>query len=345
MSKIKNKYFKKIDPFNTKPSNLGDLNDFKMKLISLSKKIHKEKFVKINKCLICKNSRIKKIFTSRKFEWMECPKCRHHQKKSMPKYEDLIKFYNEDTVENYLNEINIDYRVKNLALPKYNFIKAFIKNNKKKRWLDLASGLGDMPFLLKKKGWEVTSTEIFAPFIEFAKKKLNVIHSKILLENYFKEHSRKKNKKFDVVGALGYFDILSNPLKDAKIINQLLNKNGIIAVNIPINDSVSGALTKLFPEDSLRQITPMDFSVFSKKSIFLMLKKAGFEVVGVWHHGLDYYEMISKLIQNTKKNRYQHDDQIKMLGGLFNEMQKVIDKNKLSDLLLICAKKVKNVKP
>ena len=338
---MKKFFFKAIDPKKTKPINFQDLELFKNKLVKLSKKINKEKFIDISKCLICNNKKIKKIFTSQNFKWMECSSCGHHQKKSMPKYENLLKFYNDDTVENYLNEININYRLKNLTLPKYDFIKKFIKKNNGKKWLDLASGLGDMPYLLKKKKWNVTSTEIYKPFIEYAKKKLGVEHTNLLLDEYFNHHKKNNLEKFSVIGALGYFDILPDPTKHAKIINKLLKKNGTIAVNIPINDSFSGILTSIFPEHSLRQITPMDFSVFSKKSIFKMLKNAGFKVTGVWFHGLDYYELISKLIQ--KSNQYSDEKKIKLLLDFFNVFQEIIDKKEMSDLMLICAKKVKEV--
>ena len=260
----------------------------------------------------------------------------------MPPYEDLLKFYNEETVENYLNEINIDFRLKNLTIPKYKFISKNINKKINKNWLDLASGLGDMPYYLKKNQWQVTSTEIYKPFIEFAKNELNVAHINMLLDEYYEFHKKSSLQNFSVVGALGYFDILPDPLKHAKIINNLLVMGGTIAVNIPINDSVSGIMSEMFPNQSLRQITPMDYSVFSKKSIFKMLKSSGFEITAIWYHGLDFYEIITKLIQN-KKNDVSYE-KIDILLGLFNDFQKIIDKNEMSDLLMICGKKIKEVK-
>ena len=57
---------------------------------------------------------------------------------------------------------------------------------------------------------------------------------------------------------------------------------------------------------------------------------------------LDFYEIITKLIKNKKNN--VNDKKIDILLGLFNDFQKVIDKNKMSDLLLICGKKIKEIK-
>ena len=70
-----------------------------------------------------------------------------------------------------------------------------------------------------------------------------------------------------------------------------------------------------------------------------MLNKSGFKIKGVWYHGLDYYELISKLIQKRKK-------QVKKGSRFFffNDFQKIIDKNKMSDLLLICATKIKEIR-
>ncbi len=338
---MKIKFSKKLDPSQTKPIKKTDLIEYNKKLSNLSKRIHKEKFFEIKKCLICKSNKLSDVFSSRNFNWTKCTRCDHLQKKAMPKYKNLLKFYEIETVENYLNEIDINFRIKNLTKPKYNFIKKSLSKTKNKSWLDLASGLGDMPYFLSKNGWEVTSTEIYDPFIKFAQEKLNVYHKKLLLDEYFDFHSKNNLKNFDVVGALGYFDILPNPLEHSKIINKLLKINGSIAINIPINDSFSGILSHMFPDNSLRQITPMDFSVFSKKSIFKMLELSGFEITSLWFHGLDYYELLSKIIQ--KSNVTLDDYQNKILLNLFNDIQKVIDKNKLSDLLLICAKKIREI--
>ena len=78
--------------------------------------------------------------------------------------------------------------MKNLTIPKYKFILKYYQNNK--NWLDLASGLGDIPYYLKKNKWEVTSTEVYNPFIEFAKDKLGVFHTNILLDEYYEFHKK-----------------------------------------------------------------------------------------------------------------------------------------------------------
>tara|TARA_B100000035_G_scaffold262185_1_gene233515 strand:- start:754 stop:1776 length:1023 start_codon:yes stop_codon:yes gene_type:complete len=336
------KYSKKLDPRYTKPFKSEDLDVNNKKFNLLAKNINLLDSFPIKKCLICDSKKLKDAFFSRNFMWSQCSKCNHLQKKQMPLYEDLLEFYNQETVENYLNEVNIDFRLKNLTIPKYKFIIKNINKNINKNWLDLASGLGDMPYYLKKNKWKVTSTEIYNPFIEFAKDKLGVSHTNMLLDEYYEFHKKSSLQNFSVVGALGYFDILPDPLKHAKIINNLLVMGGTIAVNIPINDSVSGIMSEMFPDQSLRQITPMDYSVFSKESIFKMLQLSGFEITAVWYHGLDFYEIITKLIQNKKND--VNDKKIDILLGLFNDFQKVIDKNKMSDLLLICGKKIKEIK-
>ena len=125
--------------------------------------------------------------------------------------------------------------------------------------------------------------------------------------------------QFDVVGALGYFDILPDPLNHCKIINNLLCNNGTIAINIPINDFLTGLLTEMFPDISLRQVTPMDYSVFSQKSILKMLELSGFEITALWYHGLDFFELITKIVQT--QNNEVDPRKINKLIGLFNEFQ------------------------
>ena len=53
---------------------------------------------------------------------------------------------------------------------------------------------------------------------------------------------------------------------------------------------------------------------------------------------------IGNIGQWTNKKNNVNDKKIDILLGLFNDFQKVIDKNKMSDLLLICGKKIKEIK-
>ena len=78
---MKIKYSKKLDPKSTKPTNDKDLIEFDQKLNKLSDSIKKKKLIKIDKCLVCSSQNLKKIFSSRKLEWVECFECGHYQKK------------------------------------------------------------------------------------------------------------------------------------------------------------------------------------------------------------------------------------------------------------------------
>jgi 2-polyprenyl-3-methyl-5-hydroxy-6-metoxy-1,4-benzoquinol methylase len=138
--------------------------------------------------------------------------------------------------------------------------------------LDLASGVGDMPSLVAKEGWDVKSTEIHKPFIKFAKETLDVFHHELTIHDYLKNHKQNGADAFDVVGTFGYFDMIPDQTADAIVINKLLKLGGHIGVNIPICVSLTGQLALLLTETSLRTLLPTDYSVFSKESIFLMLE-------------------------------------------------------------------------
>ena len=77
-------------------------------------------------------------------------------------------------------------------------------------------------------------------------------------------------------------------------------------------------------------------SSFSDKSIRILLDNAKLKVVSTWYFGQDIYELIGNTLTYGNFENHQIIDS---MYNITNDLQKVIDKNKLSDTMLILAKK------
>lgn len=333
-------FFKPIDPKITKGNHTANLSEVAAEFRANSEYLLSLDQIAVPACIICGAADQSQSYNCRGFKWVKCKDCGHLYKAHMPSYEAVLDHMHQNTIEVYLHEKSLDYRLENITRPKYDFMRRYVKGAPGK-WLDLASGLGDMPHLLKQDGWSVDSTEIHKPFIDFAKNRLNIDHQNLPIDQLHNRHKANDQTPYDVVGAFGYFDMLPDPTEHARIINRLLKMGGHIGVNIPIGESLTGDLGLLWPDNALRCLLPTDYSYFSKNSVLLMLKKAGFEIDGIWWHGLDIHELITRLVE--ARPEFLGSAPLELLYALSNKLQKVIDEERKSDLLMICAKKIADV--
>jgi len=331
----------KLDPRKTKGVQINNIRSEIEKRKTLDKELLGLNQQKINKCNVCGCPEQTNIdFETNGYSWIKCPECTHVYKNMMPDNDAMTNYFKKATTHVYLDESSFDFRVKNIAQPKYDFMMRYVKN-KIGRWLDLATGVADLPYLLKLNKWDFDATELYRAFLDFAEKKTGIRPKQITLLQYYDMFLDNKMELFDVIGAFGYYDLLSDPLEHCKIINRMLKPGGFHGINIPNSNSLSGALVEYLPHSSLRMSTPITISSFTYKSMVKMLGLAGFEVEGILWHGLDIHELLMRIIELD--HNFKDSKAYNLLYENINELQHVIDKAKKSDLLLICAKKVREV--
>ena len=81
---------------------------------------------------------------------------------------------------------------------------------------------------------------------------------------------------------------------------------------------------------------------FTKESLIYALNKSGFQPIAMWCFGMDTIELLKFLRQNTRT--FKNSVLEKILMSLVNSIQLSIDKQKLSDSMLMIAMKTdKNI--
>ena len=231
------------------------------------------------------------------------------------------------------------YRSKFLSLPKVEKILEFSKKKKNFNWLDCGCGNGEFLLSVKKKGIKGFGFDLNEKDINLAKsKRLNVLRSDI---HDFFGHINKIDIKFDVVSATGYFDVVNNPDEELKLVNENMNKNGLLMIDVPNYDSVTHDMIRLFPNESIRHLSAAQRSSFTLKSLFYILKKNGFQPIFRWVYGLDLYMIMNYL--SLKNKEVENSTVMSILVKRYNDFQKIFDEEKSSGTLFIIAKKFKEI--
>ena len=135
--------------------------------------------------------------------------------------------------------------------------------------------------------------------------------------------------------------MMPDPVEHAKTINKVLKMDGLMGVNLPRAESLTGAMVELWPDTSLRAITQINYSHFSEKSLFHMLDQAGFEPISIFRHGLDIHELAIRMTEHAPE--FGGSPAAEIIYELFNDLQRVVDEAGYSDLMMVCAKKVREI--
>ncbi len=298
----------------------------------ISRKIAKNAKQKIDKCPICNSKDSKKFFGWYGYAYLRCKKCELIYANRRLTEEKSLSFYSEDKDYDadyiYTNKKYLKEREK-IIKPKIDFIRKYSKG---KKWLDVGSADGASIQVLKKLKFDALGIEISQRSVKFAQKYRKVKLYPKPLEEFAKENT----KKWNVVSIIGVMDIIPNPMEILKTSNELLAKNGIIAINVPNYESVSSAVQMLIKEPD-RHLGTDIMRAYSLKSLKFALNKTGFEPIGVWFFGMDTIELIRFIRTSNKK--FENSEIDKILCSKINELQHVFDQAHLGDQILIIGRK------
>jgi len=142
-----------------------------------------------------------------------------------------------------------------------------------KRLLDVGCGAGFFLKAAEEIGWEVEGVEISPVASNYAQ---NIVKVKVLDGKL--EDLRLPAERFDLVVLIEAIEHLMSPLETLKEINRILKKDGILIISTPDHKSLS----RFFLGKNWAVLSPEEhFSVFTQKTLFRILQKARFYVLGI----------------------------------------------------------------
>jgi len=330
------KHGKKLDSYKIKK----DLN--KIDSIEKSKKASTSILAghDIKNCPICFEEDKKLLGTIYNFTYYECLNCGVAYVLNQPIDTEIEKIYNSDfyTGMNKIllaNDNIIDFRVKNIAEPKFNYIKKNITNDKNS-WLDIGCGVGEVIYVASNNGFKTFGIETNENEREYGINKFGLS----ITNEYINEKTIDKYlKNYGIISLFSVLEHIKNPHSIIKNISSIQEKNDNLIIEVPHFPSISAYSQLTFPDHVNRMMhPPLHLFLFSLKAIEMLLKSYSYEISNVWFFGQDFYEFFSTVSIFANMNE---SILYEKLHPLFDDFQEVIDKKELSDEMLIIARKIK----
>ena len=288
-------------------------------------------------CKNCETKISKPLFKSFNIKYSICNKCGHLN----GIYEDSVNFANwlymgnagSNYSEGYLKDYNS--RVKNIYLPKVKFLKQIIK--KKIKVIDLGSGAGHFLKALELSKIFATGIEINKSLVKLAKLKLK--KNKSIYKNVNDVYQVLENdNQHNVVSLINFLENLDKP---NEIIKSFVNSRiEYLYINVPLF-SLSVFLENSFQNVFPRVLGEAHTHLYTKKSLYYLAKKNNLKIIGEWWFGQDFPDFYRSLLvssNNLDKNLYKKYLN-KNLFNVINDLQNVLDKNKISSEVHMIFKK------
>ena len=253
-----------------KPKNCPITNDFNSKLIfSYNSPPEKEMSLKLKKNEIYKRE-----------VWQFLPSCHFINVHSM----NLEGFYEGDYVDSTYKNLESMIKTFNkiISLPanksdnigRFNAIdfyaKKWFNKIKKRRLLDIGSGLGVFPYVVNKNGWECTSIDPDPRSIYHIENNIKV---KVLCGDFMQ---LKPNGVYNIVTLNKVLEHVEDPIKMLSSVEGWLSKDGFVYIEIPDGEYASkeGKDREEFFVEHLH--------IFSIASTCIMATRAGFKVQHIY---------------------------------------------------------------
>lgn len=328
---------KNVDRVYSKDINFLKLNrtfEWKKQAALLQKKAADQKLTiesEIKRCTICSSDHVTLFCTVYDYPYFECASCGHVFLGYQISDESIIEMYQNHADTIYLDNDLFEIRVNDIAIPKLNFIKNYTSDEPK--LLDIGAGVGEIVAAADRIGWQALGLDADPVEVGFAQKRgINVKETFVTNDNI-----RGIAKDFNVVTFFNVVEHIKDPLGFLRIVSAGLVEGTLVCIEVPRHPSISSICNVAFPNMVHRHIYPPEhLNIFSEQSMEILLRDCALEPVAIWLYGQDFYELIScAFAESNIKNRIM-DDFIR----LTNEFQKIIDKNDLSDFMLVLAKKV-----
>lgn len=236
-------------------------------------------------CLLCHNKKHKKLYGIGKFDILKCINCGLVFLSPSPTEKELKNYYSSNyysrkanILENILDFIN-----------RYILLNEVGKFKKRGKLLEVGFGNGELLDFFKKRGWETYGVETSKQAFNLARVKIkDNIYNKPLVECHFKKNY------FDLVILSHVIEHIKDPLFLLSGAKRVLNKEGVLIIEVPSLDSIEYFLSK---ENYFAFVDmPGHLYFFTQLTIKRLLMKAGFKVLG---KGITFFILPVSLIKSV----------------------------------------------
>ena len=212
------------------------------------------------------------------YKIIQCTSCNFIHLNPIPTNDTLLEMYEKE----YYQKVKPDYITKDESELNYwnlsfderlDFLEKNIEKNR--RILDIGCGAGFFLSRAKSRGWDVVGIE---------PSKIPAVYAEnnglTIIQDFFEKIDLVKIGKFNSIHMKFFLEHSSSPNKILEICNSILEKNGILIIEVP-NDfnPLQIAAQKSLKEKQYWIATPDHINYFNFKSFEKILNKNGFDLI------------------------------------------------------------------
>lgn len=289
-------------------------------------------------CPICKNNITSRYITVFGYPYDKCESCGHIYCATPPNEGAVKNLYNSDSaIKSVQSKIYLDddlflQRVEVIARPKVGFVRDVMNVQGKQagEWVDIGSGAGEVLLAAEDAGWDASGIESDQEECNYARSKGLKVANEYLSEENF----TRLLQGAQVVSLFNVLEHIPDPKGFLNSVAGALNC-GFLIFEVPRHPSLSSLSSELFPQMACRHIYPPDhLHIFSEKSANILLEGTGFDVVGKWYFGQDFFDLICSAGANQGLGANSVWGRI---ASVAPKVQQVIDEEGLADTMIVVA--------
>jgi len=297
------------------------------------------------KCNICSKNNTKRLFIAKdrmfdfpkEFVIVKCQNCGLVYLNPRPTKQEIKKYYPKEYGPYQLPVVKkeregilgIFQRGWKLQMARSERLLS-LKDLPKGKALDIGCGAGLNLKRLKEEGWQAYGCDISLEAVRKARK---------LGVKVFKGELHKikfSNKLFDVVIMSHLLEHLHNPLKVLKEICRILKDKGHLVISLP-NFESSGA--RLFKQYWYPLDAPRHLYHFSLKTLEMLLKKTGFEILKAKYNPQSNHINITKSLDYLTKKKLSKVFNNKIIQRFFFPLNLFVALLREGDVITVSCKK------
>jgi SAM-dependent methyltransferase len=273
------------------------------------------------------------------YEYAQCSSCEHVYLTQRLTEEAMVEYFeaSSDYAETYTEEERLEYRLENITKPKVDFVldQIDLEGSTTGQWLDVGCATGGSVQHLQSKGWDAVGLEVSEDSVAKAKDRFGLDLEQQTIEEYA---ASNPDASFDVISFFGSPHVIPTPMSLFETAEELLSDDGFMIVGVPNYESLSTKVHETFQNEALRHLRPPEcLHLFTENSLENAFDQVGFEPFAGWYFGLDFYELLTHLSMNYEN--FQESPVYEFLMQNLDEFQKVVDKKKKNDHMVVIARR------
>lgn len=264
-----------------------------------------------------------------------CSECTHGFAVVRPTTEATRAFYAADPgyAATYTDRETHQLRLQEIYRPKVEWVVGEYRRlwgREPRRLLDVGAGAGHFVAACRGLGLEAEGIEPNESDVRFGRE---VFGLDLRAIDFLDVAHRLSG--FDVVTFWGVIEHHADPLTFlAAGRRTLAGERALVVVEVPHLASFGTAVQMLFPTSVVRHCDPFShLHIFSEQSLALAFERCGFAPAAAWYFGMDAFELVSQVALAATS-----DDLFSLVAARIGAMQAALDRNKLSDSLVLAGR-------